>query len=52
VTPKLFTTYSAMNDLSFSKEVQVKLLGTLGHTKMYIFLILRGYDIVSYLLSV
>jgi hypothetical protein len=24
VTPKLFTTYRAMNDLSFSKDVQVK----------------------------
>jgi hypothetical protein len=24
VTPKLFATYSAMNDLSFSKDVQVK----------------------------
>jgi hypothetical protein len=24
MTPKLFTTYRAMNDLSFSKDVQVK----------------------------
>ena len=24
MTPKLFTTYGAMNDLSFSKDVQVK----------------------------
>jgi hypothetical protein len=35
VTPKLFTTYRAMNDLSFSKDVQVKVLDILAHTKMY-----------------
>ena len=35
VTPKLFTTYSAMNDLSFSKDVQVKVLDIPAHTKMY-----------------
>jgi hypothetical protein len=38
VTPKLFAAYSAINDLFFSKEVQVKLLDTLAHTKMYILL--------------
>jgi hypothetical protein len=35
VTPKLFTTYRAMNDLSFSKDVQVKILDIPAHTKMY-----------------
>ena len=38
VTPKLFAAYSAIDDLFFSKEVQVKLLDTLAHTKMYILL--------------
>jgi hypothetical protein len=38
VTPKLFAAYSAIDDLFFSKEVQVKLLDTLAHTKMYIIL--------------
>lgn len=46
VTPKLFTTYSAMNDLSFSKDVQLKLLQGSAHTKMYIFLILRGMTLL------
>jgi len=35
MTPKLFTTYRAMNDLSFSKDVQVKVLYASAHTKMY-----------------
>ena len=38
VTPKLFAAYCAIDDLFFSKEVQVKLLDTLAHTKMYILL--------------
>jgi hypothetical protein len=42
VTPKLFTAYSAINDLFFSKEMQVKLLDTSAHTKMYI--LLSVYD--------
>jgi hypothetical protein len=46
VTPKHFTTYSAMNDLPFSKDVQVKVLSILAHTKMYILMILGGCDIV------
>jgi hypothetical protein len=36
VTTKLFAAYSAMNDLSFSKDVQVKIIHVLAHTKMYI----------------
>ncbi len=36
MTPKLFAAYSAINDLFFSKEVQVKLLDTSAHTKMYV----------------
>jgi hypothetical protein len=36
VTPKLFTAYGAINGLSFSKEVQAKLLDTSAHTKMYV----------------
>jgi hypothetical protein len=46
VTPKLFAAYSTINDLFFSKEVQVKLLDIFAHTKMYILLILHGCDIV------
>ena len=38
VTPKLFAAYSAINNLFFSKEVQVKILDTLAHTKMYVLL--------------
>jgi hypothetical protein len=38
VTAKLFAAYSAINDLFFSKEVQVKLLDISAHTKMYILL--------------
>ena len=44
VTPKLFAAYSAMNDLSFSKDVQVKLIHVSAHTKMYILLFVpEGY---------
>jgi hypothetical protein len=51
VTPKLFTTYRAMNDLSFSKDVQVKVLYASAHTKMYTplsrFLLLNSYQIMK-----
>jgi hypothetical protein len=46
VTPKLFAAYSAIDDLFFSKEVQVKLLDTLAHTKMYIILFVHEEYIV------
>lgn len=49
VTPKLFTTYRAMNDLSFSKDVQVKVLDIPAHTKMYtpLSLLLNSYQIMK-----
>lgn len=47
VTPKLFTTYRAMNDLSFSKDVQVKVLDIPAHTKMYTPLSLSPSKFVS-----
>jgi hypothetical protein len=34
---KLFTTCGAFDDLSFSKDMQVKLLCTSTHTKTYFF---------------
>jgi hypothetical protein len=46
VTPKFFAAYSAINDLFFSKEVQVKLLDTSTHTKMYILLFVYEENIV------
>jgi hypothetical protein len=46
VTPKFFAAYSAIDDLFFSKEVQVKLLDTLAHTKMYILLFVHEENIV------
>jgi hypothetical protein len=46
VTPKLFTAYGAINGLSFSKEVQAKLLDTSAHTKMYIPLFVYEQHIV------
>ena len=46
VSPKLFATYSAINNLFFSKEVQVKLLDTLAHTKMYILLFVQEEYII------
>jgi hypothetical protein len=52
VTPKLFAAYSAIDDLFFSKEVQVKLLDTLAHTKMYILLFVDEEYIVWYLVYV
>jgi hypothetical protein len=52
VTPKLFAAYSAIDDLFFSKEVQVKLLDTLAHTKMYILLFVHEEYIVDYLVYV
>jgi hypothetical protein len=36
VTPKLFSTHSAIKDLFFSKEVQAKLIDASAHTKTYI----------------
>jgi hypothetical protein len=48
VMPKLFAAYSAINNLFFSKEVQVKILDTLAHTKMYIScLFMRGHCLPS-----
>jgi hypothetical protein len=38
VTPKLLAAYSAMSDLFFSKDVQVKLIDISADTKMYILL--------------
>jgi hypothetical protein len=46
VTPKFFAAYSAIDDLFFSKEVQVKLLDILAHTKMYILLFVHEENIV------
>jgi hypothetical protein len=44
VTPKLFAAYSAMSDLSFTKDVQAKLIHVSAHTKMYILLFVpEGY---------
>ena len=50
VTPKLFAAYSAINNLFFSKEVQVKILDTLAHTKMYVLLFVHEGTIVCSLL--
>jgi hypothetical protein len=58
VTPKLFTAYSAINYLFFSKEVQVNLIHASAHTKMYIFLLvhealtLATYDVETVLYSI
>jgi hypothetical protein len=52
VTPKLFAAYSAIKDLSFSKDVQVKLIHVSAHTKMYILLFVPEGYIVYYLLYV
>jgi hypothetical protein len=43
VSAKLFTAYSAMNDLLFSKYVQAKSLHAFTHTKMYVLLLLQKY---------
>src|SRR5687768_3941379 len=58
VTPKLFATYSTMNDLSFSKDVQVKLLllYILAHTKTYTSLsssrVVSNYEGLFYISSI
>ena len=39
IAPQLFAAYSAINDLSFTKEMQAKLLDILRHTKTYTCLI-------------
>lgn len=46
VTAQLLAAYSAINGLSFSKEVQVKLLDISAHTKMYVLLFVAEEDIV------
>jgi hypothetical protein len=42
VTAKLFAAHSTMNDLSFSKDMQVKLIDISAHTKMYFLVLLQG----------
>jgi hypothetical protein len=48
IAPQLFAAYSAINDLSFPKEMQAKLLDILRHTKTYTCLIKTT---VQYLVS-
>jgi hypothetical protein len=49
VTSKLFATHGAINDLSFSKKVQLKLISIAAHRKMY-FLMYRWEDTFSQVL--